>query len=218
MYFVTGIGTDVGKTLVSAILTECLEADYWKPIQAGDLDYSDTDRVRELLSNGKSVCHRESYRLNHSLSPHAAAKLDGIRINLEEVRPPSTERPLIVEGAGGLMVPLNERSLVADLIGQMGASVILVSKNYLGSINHSLLTLDVLKSRGISVRALVFNGQPAPASEEVIIEYSGCSCILRVGWQSKLDVSVVRRYAAEWRNSFQSEDLQGGDNVTAAKR
>ena len=150
--FVTGIGTDVGKTVISAVLTEKLGADYWKPVQAGDLDNSDTIKVKELVSNSQSVFHDESFRLNHPMSPHAAAQREGVEINLDDFKIPETANNLVIEGAGGLMVPLNDRDCLIDLIETLGAEVVLVSRNYLGSINHTLLSIEALKSRGIPVR------------------------------------------------------------------
>ena len=140
--FVTGIGTEVGKTVIAAILTEKLKADYWKPVQAGDLDDSDTMKVRALVSNSVSVFHEEGFRLNHPMSPHAAAERDGVEIGLEDFEMPQTENHLVIEGAGGLMVPLNDQDCVIDLIEGSGTEVVLVSRNYLGSINHTLLSIE----------------------------------------------------------------------------
>ncbi len=111
--FVTGIGTDVGKTVVSAILTEALEADYWKPVQAGDLDNSDSIKIGNLISNNQTVIHSEGIKLTSPMSPHAAAEIDSIEIKLSDFKFPKTENNLIVEGAGGLMVPLNDKDLIA---------------------------------------------------------------------------------------------------------
>ena len=142
--FVTGIGTEVGKTVISAILTEALEADYWKPVQAGDLDYSDTHKVKDLVSNSKSVFHCETHALNHPMSPHAAAERDGVEISLNDFQIPKTDNHLVIEGAGGLMVPLNRKDCIIDLIENFGVEAVLVSRNYLGSINHTLLSVEAL--------------------------------------------------------------------------
>ena len=112
--FVTGIGTDVGKTIVSAALVEGLQADYWKPVQCGELDNSDTMKVMSLVSNKKSKFHPESYRLNGFMSPHAAAKLESTTISLDSVVIPDTNNTLVIEGAGGLMVPLNDHDMIID--------------------------------------------------------------------------------------------------------
>lgn len=172
--FITGIGTGIGKTIVSAILVENLKADYWKPVQSGDLDNSDTLYVQSLVSNTKTVFHPEAYRLTQPFSPHKSAALDGIEIDPSKIITPQTNNTLIIEGAGGLMVPLTNGFLMIDLIKQLDAEVILVVKHYLGSINHSLLSLEVLHSRNIPIKALIFNGEPNPSSEEVIKSFADC--------------------------------------------
>jgi dethiobiotin synthetase len=171
--FVTGIGTGIGKTIVSAILVEKLKADYWKPIQSGDLDNSDTLLVQSLVSNPISKFHPEAYRLTQPFSPHKSASLDGMEIDPFKIMVPQTDNQLIIEGAGGLMVPLNNNFLMIDLIKQLDAEVILVSKNYLGSINHTLLSVEALKTRGIPIKAIVFNGDSDNWSESLIRSYIG---------------------------------------------
>jgi dethiobiotin synthetase len=171
-YFITGIGTGIGKTLISAILTEKLNADYWKPIQSGDLETSDSLTVENLISNTKTVIHPESYRLTQPLSPHLSAKLDGIEIDLCKINIPTTSNDLIIEGAGGLMVPLNENELIIDLIKKLNVEVILVSQNYLGSINHTLLSINLLKQYEISVKGIIFNGDENLETERYIQQYA----------------------------------------------
>src|ERR1700744_3322482 len=149
-FFITGIGTGIGKTIVSAVLTEKLRADYWKPVQSGDLDDTDTLKVKNLESNELSVFHPETYRLTQPYSPHKSAAIDGISIKKQKFVAPKTSNNLIIEGAGGLMVPLNDNFLMIDLIKQLNAAVILVSQNYLGSINHTLLSAAILKQYGIN--------------------------------------------------------------------
>jgi dethiobiotin synthetase len=166
--FVTGIGTDVGKTVVSAILVEQLKADYWKPIQSGDLHHSDTMKVQALVSNQISVFHPEAYRLTQPYSPHKSAALDGLEIDLDHIVLPQTNNQLLIEGAGGLMVPLNNKHLMIDLISALDCDVILVSRNYLGSINHTLLSVEVLISRNIPIKAIIFNGDKDEYSENII--------------------------------------------------
>jgi dethiobiotin synthetase len=175
--FITGIGTDIGKTIVAAIFVESLKADYWKPIQSGDLDNSDTIKVKKLVSNSRSVFHSEAYRLTQPFSPHKSADLDGIVIDPLQLILPKTDNQLIIEGAGGLMVPLNNSFLMIDLIQQLHAEVVLVVKHYLGSINHTLLSLDALRSRQIPVKAIVFNGDSDQYSEDVIMAYAECKSI-----------------------------------------
>ena len=125
-YFVTGIGTEVGKTVVAAILTEALQADYWKPVQSGDLHNSDTMKVQRLIGNTQTKFHPEGYALTQPLSPHASAAIDGVTIDPAQIVPPATSNTLIIEGAGGLLVPLNDKDLLADLIPTLNATVVLV--------------------------------------------------------------------------------------------
>ena len=195
-YFVTGVGTDVGKTVASAILVEALQADYWKPVQAGELDNTDTMKVCSLVSNTKSVFHSETYRLFTAMSPHAAADLENIQIDIEKINLPATANTMIIEGAGGLMVPLNDNFLVIDLIKKINAEVILVSQNYLGSINHTLLSVEVLKNRGIPVAGIIFNGKQTKSSEEFIMKYTGLKCLLRIKEEKNIDRETILKYAS----------------------
>ena len=188
--FVAGIGTAVGKTVIAAALTEALRADYWKPIQSGSIEGTDSETVRALVSPGIRI-HPESFCLKEPLSPHAAAKAENRLLSLQEIRPPTTDNLLVVEGAGGLLVPVNDTELIIDLVKQLGLPVLLVSRNYLGSINHSLLSLEVLKARAIPVLGLVFNGHSAPESERVIEGISGVSVIARVPEYSDLESSSI---------------------------
>lgn len=171
-YFITGIGTGIGKTITSAVISEKLKADYWKPIQSGDLDQSDSLSIQNLISNPKTKIHPELYRLNQPLSPHLSAKLDGIEINLNQFELPQTDNNLIVEGAGGLMVPLNNQALILDLIKHLNIPVIVVSQNYLGSINHTLLTINTLKQHHINIKGIIFNGDANSESEDYILNYT----------------------------------------------
>ena len=164
--FVTGISTEVGKTIASAIITEALEADYWKPVQAGDLEHSDSHKVASLISNEKTVIHNNSYALNTPMSPHAAAEIDGITIAINKIEAPQTDNHLVIEGAGGLLVPLNDSDTILDLI-KPDYKVVVVSRHYLGSINHSLLTIGWLQQKGFEVSVL-FSGQQHPSTETII--------------------------------------------------
>lgn len=169
--FITGIGTDVGKTIVSAIITEQLKGDYWKPVQAGDLDNSDSDRVKSLISNSYSRIHPEQFKLKLAASPHKAAPLEGIEIKPEHFIVPKTNNRLIIEGAGGLMVPLSANFFMIDLIKLVNADVVLVVRNYLGCINHTLLSYELLRMKGCTIRGLVFNGLMDEASKLAICNY-----------------------------------------------
>jgi dethiobiotin synthetase len=192
-YFVTAIGTDSGKTLVSAILCEALKADYWKPVQAGLP--RDTEVVQQLIGNTKSVFHTEQYLLNTPASPHAAAKIERVRIELTAFNVPRTENTLIIEGAGGCLVPLNDEAFVIDLAARFNAEVIVVSNQYLGSINHTLLTLEALERRAIPVRGLIFNGDRNEETERIILQHSRLRCLLRLQKEAEINPRVVEKYA-----------------------
>lgn len=197
---VAGIGTGIGKTFIATILTEAFEADYWKPVQAGGLDFTDTDFVKQHISNTKTVFHPEAYRLSAPMSPHAAAKIDGVEIKLEQLSIPVTKNIIIIEPAGGLMVPLNDKQLNIDLIKQWDLPVVLVSQVYLGSINHTLLSVEVLKTRSINLLGIIFNGERNPYSEEFILNYTGVKRLGRVNKEATIDKIVIKKYASEFRS------------------
>ena len=195
--FITGIGTDVGKTIISAIITEHLKADYWKPVQSGELDNTDTDKVKRLVSNSKTVFHEETFKLLQPLSPHASAEIDGVKIQLEDFKLPVTNNHLVIEGAGGLIVPLNNKVLIADLIAYFKTSVVLVSRNYLGSINHTLLTVQELKRRGIPILGIVFNGEHTPQTENFILQYTQLPLLFRVNMEDIIDKQTIIKYSEQ---------------------
>jgi dethiobiotin synthetase len=199
--FITGIGTDVGKTVASAIVTEALEADYWKPIQAGDLENSDTHKVKSLILNPKSQFLTNAYALNTPASPHLAAELDGIKIDLNTIIEPKTDNHLVVEGAGGVLVPLNDTDCVIDLI-QKNYKVIVVSRHYLGSINHTLLTVEALQNRKIKVAGIIFSGDENKATEEMILSKTGVKCIGRIDNEPYFDTNVITYYADKFRENL----------------
>lgn len=199
--FVTGIGTDVGKTIASAIITEALEADYWKPIQAGDLAASDSHKIQSYISNRKTVIHPNSYQLQTPASPHLAAELDGITIDLKKIIEPQTTNHLVIEGAGGLFVPLNDNDCIIDLI-QPDYKVIIISRHYLGSINHTLLTIEALQNRNINVAGIIFNGNENKASEAIILHKTGIQCLGRIDAEPYFDQSGILEYADSFRQSL----------------
>lgn len=190
-YFVTAIGTDSGKTLVSAILCKALNADYWKPVQAGFP--RDADTIKSLIPN--CTIHPESYLLNTPASPHAAAKIDGIEISLEKMLLPKTNNSLIIEGAGGCLVPLNDKDFVIDIAQKFNAPIILVANLYLGSINHTLLTVELLKQRKLSVAGIIFNGKSNPESERIILKHSGYKTIWHVKEEPEINSETIANYA-----------------------
>ncbi|WP_088339781.1 dethiobiotin synthase [Robiginitalea sediminis] len=200
--FVTGISTEVGKTVAAAILVEALGADYWKPVQAGDLDHSDSHKVAGLVRHPDSVIHPNAYALNTPMSPHAAAEIDGLRIALDAIRPPETGNTLVIEGAGGLLVPLNDSDTIAELI-RPEYRVVVVSRHYLGSINHTLLTVEALRSRGIRP-ALLFNGEEHPSTESIIQKRTGCPVLGRIRPLDPVNPETVREEALRLRPALLS--------------
>lgn len=197
--FVTGIGTNIGKTIASAILTEALKADYWKPIQAGTSYPTDTDLVKKLISNTQSTIHPEAFFLKEPMSLHAAAKLEGITIRLNEIAlPSSTNKTMIIEGAGGLMVPLNEEHLILDLIQHLKAEVVVIIQNYLGSINHSLLTIDALKRNNVPITGLIFNGKTNLSSEDIIVKHSKLKLLGKIEQEESIDKNTILKYVKEF--------------------
>ena len=196
--FVTGISTEVGKTIASAIIVEALEADYWKPVQAGELDNTDSHKVARLISNVKSKIHPCSYELNTPMSPHAAAEIDGITIGLNNIYEPETNNHLVIEGAGGLLVPLNDNDTILDLI-LPNYKVVVVSRHYLGSINHTLLTINLLKSKGFDV-SIIFSGNEHQTTESIILEKTGVKSLGRINEENTIDQTVIKKYAARFRS------------------
>ncbi|TVZ56558.1 dethiobiotin synthetase [Lutibacter sp. Hel_I_33_5] len=193
IYFITGISTEVGKTVASAIITEALEADYWKPVQAGELEFCDTKKVKSLISNSKSVFHKNRYALETPISPHAAAEIDKITIDLNEITAPKTSNNLVIEGAGGLLVPLNDTDTILDII-QPEYHVVVVSRHYLGSINHTLLTVNLLKERGFNV-SIIFSGSEHKTTEGIIKKMTNIPIIGRIDEEPYFDKNVIKEYA-----------------------
>lgn len=192
-YFITGISTEVGKTIASAIVVEALNADYWKPIQAGELDNCDTKKVKELVSNSVSKFHPNSYALQTPMSPHAAADIDGIEIDLDKIIVPKTENHLVIEGAGGLLVPLNNSQTILDII-QPNYKVIVVSRHYLGSINHTLLTIKLLQEKGFEV-SVIYSGNEQKTTEDIIKKMTGVHVIGRINEEKKFDKNLIKKYS-----------------------
>ena len=201
--FITGIGTDVGKTITAAIITQALEADYWKPIQAGDIDHSDSHKIQRYISNETTIIHENSYKLNTPASPHLAANIDGITIDLKNIIEPKTKNHLVIEGAGGLLVPLNDSDCIIDLI-QKDYKVIVVSRHYLGSINHTLLTFEALKSRNIKVAGIIFSGDENQSTEAIILKKTNAKLIGRIENEPYFDQNVISYYAEKFRDTLLS--------------
>lgn len=196
-YIVTGIGTDVGKTVVSAILSEALKATYWKPIQAGDLDNSDSIKVNKWTTDNVNVLE-ERFRLNSPMSPHAAAAIDGIEIQIRDIQKPVIEGNLIIEGAGGIMVPINEKGdTYLDVFEELKLPVIIISQNYLGSINHTLMTIEMIQSRGIEIKGIIFSGISNEATESIILSKTKLKCLARIPEATEVNAEFIQTQAKQ---------------------
>ncbi|MCG8733976.1 dethiobiotin synthase [Tenacibaculum finnmarkense] len=200
-YFITGISTEVGKTVASAIFTEALKADYWKPIQAGELEDSDSHKIKKFISNKKTIIHPNSYALKTPMSPHAAAEIENITIDLAKIIEPKTDNEnLVIEGAGGLFVPLNNTDTILDII-KTDYKVIVVSRHYLGSINHTLLTVNLLKEKGFDV-SIIFSGDEHKTTEQIIKKMTNIPIIGRIDEEPYFDKSVIKEYADIFRDNL----------------
>ena len=189
-FVVSGIGTDVGKTVVSATVSEALSATYWKPIQAGDLSNSDSIKIKSLTANVKVL--KEVFQLSQPMSPHAAAEIDSVNIQLKDFKIPQVDSNLIIEGAGGILVPINNEGLTyADVFEFWNLPVLLVSKHYLGSINHSLMTAEVLKNRGVKVAGWIFVGEENKATESIIISITQVPFIARIPIVDEVSIDFI---------------------------
>jgi dethiobiotin synthetase len=191
---VAGIGTDVGKTVVSSILTYALDAHYWKPVQCGQC--RDRERIEALL--GKGCTFPEATYLKAPHSPHHAAKLEGVTIHPSQIIPPKTERTLIIEGCGGILVPINLQTLMVDLFAGWDCEWVIVSRHYIGSINHSLLTLEALQKRSLNIKGIIFNGDPCPQTESAILKFSNLPCIARLKQEPQWNLKTIHAYANQW--------------------
>ena len=194
---VAGIGTSVGKTLVSALLVERLGASYWKPIQAGGLVHTDTEEVRRLVTLSRARFLPEAYSFRAAMAPHAAAAQEGVTIEKEGLRLPDVEGSLVVEPAGGVLVPVADGLLNVDLLKYWNLPVVVVSSYYLGSINHTLLTVEALKSRDLTLAGIVFNGERNDHSRGVILRETGLKCLLDLpNLRPPVSPRHVKAYAA----------------------
>lgn len=207
--FITGIGTEVGKTIAAAIVTEALATDYWKPVQSGFSSGTDSLTVQQLVSPLHSKVYPETYKLFLPASPHIAARQDSISVNLDRIVQDLQEieenrkghPPLVIEGAGGILVPLNEMEFVSDLIARLNARVILVSRNYLGSINHSLLTANYCKQKGLDVLGWIFNDHYMNYEQE-IAAWSGYPCLASIPLGPQVNKQFIREQAIQVKPSL----------------
>jgi dethiobiotin synthetase len=196
-FIIAGIGTEIGKTLISSIFRQGLQADYWKPVQSGNPEEADALFIEQMTRLPEGKIWDSSYMLTQPLSPHTAAEIDGVRISLDQIQLPQTERSLIVELAGGLMVPLNESETNLDLIAHIALPVVLVSKNYLGSINHTLLSYEILKAKQIPIAGIVFNGPTNASGERFILQHTGLKVLLRVPELAQINPEIIQEYAQQ---------------------
>lgn len=200
---VAGIGTEVGKSVASAVLCEALHARYWKPVASGAADGpAESVFVSGLLSRGPERVFPETYLFQRSLSPHVAAALEGEEVQLDRLIAPVCAEPLVIELAGGIMVPLNNRETNLDFVKRLGLPVVVVSRHYLGSINHTLLTLEVLRSHGVEVRGVVFNGSELPDTERTITSLGRVAVVGKIPLLEEVNAAAIKRVAATWSISL----------------
>jgi len=192
-YFVTGTDTDVGKTVVSAWLVHHLNASYWKPVQSGMNETPDKNEIQRLCGISDHRILPSTYELNEALSPHEAARIDGIEIKLDKIVKPEVKGPLVIEGAGGVYVPLNDASFMIDLISKMGCPTIVVARSGLGTINHTLLTLSALRQNNIDVLGVVLNGPLNPKNKKAIEEFGKVPILGQIPYIKGIDVSQFEK-------------------------
>lgn len=200
---VTGTDTGIGKTAVAAMLTLALDGVYWKPVQAGTLEGTDTATVAAIAGLGAERFIPERYLLTEAASPHRAAELDGIEINVDSLALPKNmprDRVLIIEGAGGLMVPLTRRTLYIDVFERWGVPVVLCARTALGTINHSLLSIEAMRTRGMPIKGIIFVGDSVPDSEQTICEFGSVPRLGRLSMLPRLTAaSLVGAFETEFR-------------------
>lgn len=194
---IAGIGTEIGKTVISAIMTQAWQADYWKPVQSGNPEDADALFIQKMVVNPNMKILDSAYLLSQPLSPHSAAEIDGIAIELDQINTPKTDRNLVIELAGGILVPLNSKETNLDLIKKLNFPVILVSKNYLGSINHTLLSFEILKKNQINLLGIVFNGPINESGEKFILNYTQLPMLLRVHEELEITPKIIQQYAQQ---------------------
>ncbi len=198
-YFVSGIGTEVGKTVASAVLVQALEADYWKPVQCGSP--KDIDTVTSLVSHSGSIFHQGVF-LQEPASPHQAASNQGVHLELKHLKLPPIRESLIIEGAGGLMVPLNDDELMIDMAKKFSDGVILVVKIYLGCINHSLLSIKILEYHQVPLFGLIFNGPQNEHTKQIIMKHSQAPELIHLTEEQDLNPSIINRWARQLKQNW----------------
>ncbi len=208
---ITGIHTGIGKTIAAAVIAEALGADYWKPVQAGELHNSDSIIVRSFLTDGVQRVHPEAFLLTQPLSPHAAARIDGVTIDHTTFQRPATDELLLIETAGGVLSPMSEDATMADFVAYHQLPTILITNNYLGSINHTLLSIEALKHRGIQVLGIVVSGAANTTSEAYIAHYGGVPVIAHIPFLDVVNNHTIKEQAARIAASLQKHIHHGND-------
>jgi dethiobiotin synthetase len=191
--FVTAIDTDIGKTIISSILVKRYNCNYWKPVQCGLLPQTDTQTVRQLTN---TTCFKEQYCFKTPCSPHKAAQIENIEIDINTIKLPYSSKRLIVEGAGGIMVPLNKQKFMIDLIKKLELETIIVSKNYLGSLNHTFSTITLLKNYQIPIKGLIFNGEQDTELENFISTTSKVNILARIQKIPQINERQIQKLAS----------------------
>lgn len=193
IFFVSGTDTDVGKSVISSMLVLGLKAGYWKPVQSGVTPSTDTQFVKKTTGLKSDYFYRETYLLNEPLSPHASAKIDDVSINMKNFKLPQfSQKKLVVEGAGGLLVPMNDNEMIIDLIGYLKLPILLVARSGLGTLNHTLLSIEAIRNRGLELFGVVMNGEPNPSNEEAILTYGAIDRLFRVPVMSDLKPDTLQ--------------------------
>lgn len=198
---ILGIHTGIGKTVASAVMAEALDADYWKPVQAG-LEERDSTFVSSMITAGAARVHPEAVLLKLPMSPHAAAAAEDIEIDVETIIVPAPGRLVLLETAGGVLSPMSATTTMADFVAHIGCPAILVSANYLGSINHTLMSIEVIRQRNIPLLGMVMSGDPHISSEEFIESYSGVPIIARIPRIAEMTPAAIATQAAAIREAL----------------
>lgn len=202
---VTATGTDIGKTVFAAALTAALDGCYWKPVQAGLDDGSDLERVGRLSGLPAERLLPEAYRLTTPCSPHRAAEIDGVTIDVDALEPPRCDRPLVIEGAGGVLVPFTRQATFADVMARWQLPVVLVAATSLGTISHSLAAIEALRARKVDIRGVAFVGDAVEDSEATIAEMGGVKRLGRLPILDPLDPGAL---AAAFAAHFDLADFR----------
>jgi dethiobiotin synthetase len=202
---VTATGTDIGKTVFAAALIAALDGCYWKPVQAGLDDGSDLERVGRLSGLPAERLLPEAYRLTTPCSPHRAAEIDGVTIDVDALEPPPCDRPLVIEGAGGVLVPFTRQATFADVMARWRLPVVLVAATSLGTISHSLAAIEALRTRGVDIRGVAFVGNAVEDSEATIADMGG---VKRLGRLPMLDPLEPGALAAAFAANFDLADFR----------